>query len=258
MILALYLTNKCNVDRGFCYDWIGCHPSKSDDIFDEVPKILDEAKKIKAIDRIAFSGGEPTLYPQKLIDSIKYAKSLGFYVQLKTNGWWGNQAGTVVASLHEAGLDYLRVSYDTARFYPGSPITKAIVRRAAAIGFVGFKDREFAVVVRRGEPDFNELENLKINGESVNVEATPNFNANYRIERDWTAFDPDLGRITTTHLKLRNFRPTIDFKKRIWINTLGLAQLEKGGVQGDYYVGQLGIDTLPVLFQRFQDIVSTL
>lgn len=256
MKLAIYLTNKCNVDRGFCYDWVGCHPSKKDDIFDEVPKILDAATSIKAIDKIAFSGGEPTLYPQKLIDSIKYAKSLGFYVQMKTNGWWGNQAEEVVSALHDAGLDHLRISYDTARFYPGSPITKAIVRRAAAIGFVGFKDREFTVVVREGEFDFNELENLKINGENVNIETTPNFDANYRIERDWTAFDPDVGAVTTTHLKFRGFRPTIDFKKRVWINTLGLAQFEKGGVQSDYYVGQLGVETLQQLYAKFQDIAS--
>jgi MoaA/NifB/PqqE/SkfB family radical SAM enzyme len=74
-------------------------------------EVLDQAYNIPSIQVVVFTGGEPTLYPER----IKYAFELGFTVRLVTNAWWaGNyeEAKTFLEELHSYGLKELNISYD--------------------------------------------------------------------------------------------------------------------------------------------------
>lgn len=81
--LILELNTACNNNCVYCLI-----PHKNYNKLDYLPKLTEEMKKarMKGIDNIDFSGGEPTIYP-KAVSLIKYAKKIGFKnVNLVTNG----------------------------------------------------------------------------------------------------------------------------------------------------------------------------
>lgn len=100
---------------------------------------LDYAFMKKAIDEIAvpqhkrlivFTGGESTRLGNELYDTIAYANSLGLGTRLVTNAEWAvseKQAGTVIGTLNECGLNELNISYDDfhAEFIPLNHVVRA-------------------------------------------------------------------------------------------------------------------------------------
>lgn len=79
--IMIKLTNRCNLNCTFCSQG----DAKNVDIdFETVKKVLEEAKRY-GVCEVAYSGGEPLLYPEfkKVID---LGKSLGLYQVLVTNG----------------------------------------------------------------------------------------------------------------------------------------------------------------------------
>ena len=81
-----WVTYKCNSRCEFCDFW---RDKKLQNIYDakfeDVKKNLDDLKKI-GIRFIDFTGGEP-LFNKDLPDILSYAKKLGFFVKLSTNGY---------------------------------------------------------------------------------------------------------------------------------------------------------------------------
>jgi MoaA/NifB/PqqE/SkfB family radical SAM enzyme len=72
-------------------------------------KIIKNAKQNK-VSFMSFSGGEPLLHPN-LVDFVKYAKDLGMYTHVVSNGSVCTDKN--MAELKKAGLDLLGISLDT-------------------------------------------------------------------------------------------------------------------------------------------------
>lgn len=114
VLSELALTYKCNLKCKFCYAGCNCttNPSGSAEEMSEneckavIKSIYSDAK----VPSISFTGGEPTLKPQLLLECVRYAKRLGMRVNLISNGTKIDQA--LVKSLSKAGLDSAQISIE--------------------------------------------------------------------------------------------------------------------------------------------------
>ncbi|MCL1996908.1 MAG: radical SAM protein [Defluviitaleaceae bacterium] len=79
----IHLTMDCNLSCGYCYQKENLNTSTSMPV-DKWLKILDSIKSAGATN-LTVTGGEPFLY-ENLLDVVKHAKGLGFYISLLTNG----------------------------------------------------------------------------------------------------------------------------------------------------------------------------
>lgn len=252
--IVLYLTANCNTDQGFCYDIIKCAPGRPENLLPDAQGIITSAAR-NGFDHVSFSGGEPTLHFGELQALIIYAKSLGMTTQLKTDGWWGEE-GTVencLTKLYGAGLDYLRISFDSRKFYRGSILNRANVFRAITQGFEKFRKRQFAVMVPYGETDFSEFENAEFN-----VERLPFPNADYKLTYTVTGIDPVTHTQTTETVKFRGFRFTVSWDKKVFITSEGLSEFENRRTLTDRYVGSLNENTFEELYARYLVMVGKL
>lgn len=112
--LAIMLTNKCNFFCDHCSVCSG--PDKNDVLSDEViKKAIDQAYFIPSIRVVSFTGGEVTLYSEKLKMAISYAHEKGFITRIVTNAWWANSLEKSKEYCNELvfyGLDEINISYD--------------------------------------------------------------------------------------------------------------------------------------------------
>ena len=111
---SLYVTDKCNLDCGYCTEYDNSRPH---------PKLEDLKKWIKKIRdlgtmRIALVGGEPLVHPD-IVELVRYCRELGFATSLTTNGFLLTRER--LRQLEEAGLQVMQISVD--RMTP-SAITK--------------------------------------------------------------------------------------------------------------------------------------
>ncbi len=112
--LAIIFTYKCNFFCKHCS--MRASPSDSTVIdLSLFKKAVDDAEEIPSIYTIAISGGEPTLFLNRLLQAVRYAYYKGFNVRVVTNAWWAStieQSRKLVSMLKNAGLNELNVSYD--------------------------------------------------------------------------------------------------------------------------------------------------
>ncbi|MGL5718108.1 MAG: radical SAM protein [Paraclostridium sp.] len=80
----LILTHRCNYECLHCYDYFNTDEISTDEIIINTKQLLNKLKD-DGIKRILFSGGECTLLSD-LKELIHYAKELGFYVSIFSNG----------------------------------------------------------------------------------------------------------------------------------------------------------------------------
>lgn len=111
---SLYVTDRCNLDCGYCTEYDNSRPHPSlEDLKKWVRKIRDLGTM-----RIALVGGEPLLHPD-IVELVRYCREIGFATSLTTNGFLLTRK--LLAELEEAGLQVMQISVD--RMTP-SPITK--------------------------------------------------------------------------------------------------------------------------------------
>jgi hypothetical protein len=101
-------------------------------------EVLTQIREIPTARVIVFTGGEPTLRKDLLLEAISLAKETGCITRVVTNGWWARSkesAKALVVRLKEAGLDELNTSYDDYHG-PFAPITVIInlVQAALEVG----------------------------------------------------------------------------------------------------------------------------
>jgi len=85
-IACTLFTAGCNFRCGYCYNKdIVCDPKSVPKISEK--EILDflENKK-KYLDGVCITGGEPTLFRDKLVEFIRKVKEMGYLVKLDSNG----------------------------------------------------------------------------------------------------------------------------------------------------------------------------
>lgn len=87
MRLFLKLTSRCNRKCGYCYYNTGylCDPVTQEPTLDELKQRMVDAKKLGA-DSVSFTGGEPFVRDEVLLELIEFADSLGMKSVVVTNG----------------------------------------------------------------------------------------------------------------------------------------------------------------------------
>lgn len=104
------ITNRCNFDCAYCYNKGNSHrnfPELSDERFLQlVDKVIKELNPVTVI----FTGGEPLLRKDLLIESIKRVHNADIGTALNTNGYFLTE--DVIRELKEAGLDSIQTNLD--------------------------------------------------------------------------------------------------------------------------------------------------
>ncbi|MBR5337250.1 MAG: radical SAM protein [Lachnospiraceae bacterium] len=109
--ICLSITDKCTAECEFC--GLSCCPD-NDNVMDPsfMERIIREAKKI-GIKKIGFSGGEPFLFPDLLLQGTRIAKEEDLDVNIATNGFWGSwDDDRIVDYLKELSPKSISFSYD--------------------------------------------------------------------------------------------------------------------------------------------------
>ncbi|MFL0194443.1 radical SAM protein [Clostridium sp. WILCCON 0269] len=104
--LRLYLTNNCNLRCKHCFMYAS-NELKNELSTDEIKRLIDKCYEYGS-DKIIFTGGEVAL-KEGFIEILKYAKIIGMYTQVLTNGTlWTTQMINEGAKY----IDDLQVSVD--------------------------------------------------------------------------------------------------------------------------------------------------
>ncbi|WP_049971839.1 radical SAM protein [Haladaptatus cibarius] len=112
--LSMFLDYKCNFACDHCS--VGSSPETKYELSDEyIDQAFEEAEELDTLQLVVFTGGEVTLHLDKLLASIKEAKSRGYRTRIVTNAWWAHnmeRARSMIKKLVDAGLDEINTSYD--------------------------------------------------------------------------------------------------------------------------------------------------
>lgn len=112
--LSLLMTYKCNFVCDHCSVFAGPDCQEVMEAA-HLRRIIEQAYAIPSIRVVAFTGGEPALYPDLLQFGISLAHEKGLITRLVTNAWWAEtpeKARNFLQNLRTAGLNELNVSYD--------------------------------------------------------------------------------------------------------------------------------------------------
>ena len=125
ILSEIALTYRCNLRCRFCYAGCGCTQGPAGATREMAKAEVQEAVRRIWTDgevpSLSFTGGEPLLR-RDLFELIAYAKSLGFWVNLVTNGALIDE--TAAASLRDAGLDAAQVSLEGVRAQTHDALTQ--------------------------------------------------------------------------------------------------------------------------------------
>ena len=117
------ITYRCNLNCRFCYAGCGQGCSRGDSVemsLSQIKRILEIIYKEAQVPTVSFTGGEPLLRSD-LPEMVAFAKSLGFRVNLITNGTLATMER--VRALVDAGLDSAQVSIEGSRSHVHDGIT---------------------------------------------------------------------------------------------------------------------------------------
>ncbi|MBI5360592.1 MAG: radical SAM protein [Planctomycetes bacterium] len=108
--IALNITMHCNLRCTHCYNKNLLHKNSGELSSDEIINFLKSAKKILSKSpSLTILGGEPLLYPDKLLSVARYAVKNGFNAIVSTNGTLITEK--IAAEIRKAGL-HVQVSVD--------------------------------------------------------------------------------------------------------------------------------------------------
>jgi hypothetical protein len=110
--VSFLVTYQCNANCDFCE----CGPDAHDRLgSDAIIHYIDEAVALGTVSQVIFTGGEPTLLGDDLLNAIAYANSLGLVTRVVTNGWWGKSPKDAIRFLDKliaSGLTEINISID--------------------------------------------------------------------------------------------------------------------------------------------------
>lgn len=111
--LNVIIGNKCTAKCDFCTN--DSSPKGKIHLASETCKQLVRQAKELGFNRVGFSGGEPFLYRELLLELTEIAESHSLGFVIATNGYWGKnpqEAETLMLQLRQRGLTKLQLSYD--------------------------------------------------------------------------------------------------------------------------------------------------
>jgi Radical SAM superfamily len=142
-VLVLNYTMACPLQCDFCC--YGCGPRRHRETMSLLlaHRLINEAADMGNFSSVAFTGGEPLLFPEQILKLADTLKARGLPFSVATAAHWATEESTVqlVSALAERGLEKVGISCDPAheKFVP-----KANVLRAAT-AFVKAGVRTFVV-----------------------------------------------------------------------------------------------------------------
>lgn len=170
MDLTLLLTNRCNARCAHCITCSSPEISAPPLALDEIRDWIDQAKALSKR-RTQFSvcvvGGEPFLYPDTLLEVVRYASTQGAKTTCVTNAFWADsydKALATVKGFKNAGLAGLCLSHDQFHqaYVPFRNIATAL--KACSAVHLGFS---LKYVLCRGAPRMTSmlgrLESITVN-----------------------------------------------------------------------------------------------
>ena len=114
--VGIIITNKCNASCDICC--FGCNPANAD-VIDEsfMLECINQISEIPEITTLAFSGGEPFLFPDLLLKGVQVARQRKLRTVAVTNGFWGKAQGSagfeeIATYLSDLALDKIFISTD--------------------------------------------------------------------------------------------------------------------------------------------------
>lgn len=113
LVVNWHITEKCNYQCKFCFaKWD--NQNEIWNSFDKAKSILDNLYSIwKPNFRLNFVGGEPLLFPSKIIGIMKYAISLGMNISVQTNGTNLEILAPIIRNISQIGISI--DSWDSGR-----------------------------------------------------------------------------------------------------------------------------------------------
>ena len=104
LVVNWHITEKCNYQCKFCFaKWN--NQNEIWDSFDKAKSILDNLYSIwKPSYRLNFVGGEPLLFPLKIITIMKYAIGLGMNISIQTNGTNLEKLAPIIRNISQIGI----------------------------------------------------------------------------------------------------------------------------------------------------------
>lgn len=112
--LAIVMTDKCSASCDVCC--FACSPGGKHTLSNALMKdAIRQASEMKEIQAVGFTGGEPFMVYDQLVECCAYAKSQGLKITVNTNGFWGcneKRAYKQLCELKEAGVELLSFSAD--------------------------------------------------------------------------------------------------------------------------------------------------
>lgn len=113
--LAFALTKRCTAACEICC-FSSCPTDKETLNLDRVKQYIEESKDIEEIKTIAFTGGEPFLLYDDLLELVSKARNAGKRVNAITNAFWANTESIALeklGALKSQGLNFLSLSFDS-------------------------------------------------------------------------------------------------------------------------------------------------
>ena len=120
----------CPLQCDFCC--YGCHPQRTEKMPLELAfRLIKEAAELGKFSSIGFTGGEPMLFLDELLQIGRRLKGYGLPFTIATAAHWAKsekRAHEILEELAKVGLCRLNVSYDPshAKFIPKKSILSAI------------------------------------------------------------------------------------------------------------------------------------
>jgi MoaA/NifB/PqqE/SkfB family radical SAM enzyme len=203
------MTNACNLHCKMCNIWKLPRKKEKEIDIEEMKRILDEVKNWKNTKYVSFVGGEALIRVKDTLELIRYAKSLGFFTNLVSNGTFLTEKETC-RKLLKAGLDRIALSLDGAKrethdFIRGKGNYEQVLR--ATKNFLSLKK------------DFNIKVDLTTVIMSYNFKELP--------EIYYLAKKLGVDQWFLQSVVLDNTFKNFDYDSEIWINDKDLKELEK-------------------------------
>ncbi len=159
--LGFVIHSKCNAECDICSE--SCSPLRKEKLDSTRVKQLIESSMGTTIKNIAFTGGEPFLEYDTLADYIRFAKELGFFTSVVTNGYWATTAektDMLLKNLINCGLGRLNISYDLhhSKYVDQENINRIIVsckknNLSYLVSAVKLKDEKIGSIVDGFSPE---------------------------------------------------------------------------------------------------------